>query len=148
MLRRSHSVRQRLSRLLDSEEFLSSNGSNLMPSKRPYFSYPTANVERNEKYVDLEIAVPGFKKEELQVSIANHILTIKGEKSEDQVRNDSDLILIEHDLASFERSFELTEITDENQIMANYADGMLRIRLCSKKDETSNEEVSREIEIQ
>lgn len=91
-------------------------------------SLPPVNILREEDYYELEIPVPGFKREEIEVLVADNILTIKG-KREKSVEKASTYIRVEHDTDEFERSFELTNEADQEKINARLEDGILYVRI-------------------
>jgi HSP20 family protein len=87
------------------------------------------NILANENYFELEIPVPGYRKEDLTIEIDSHVLTIKGEITSRKDRPDTTLVRSEHNFTSFERSFELDKSVDEDKIAAHAENGMLIIRL-------------------
>lgn len=87
------------------------------------------NILSTDKYYELELPVPGYVKEDISIDIDDHILTVKGERSRDKDRPDTTYITCEHNLDSFERSFELDKYVDEEKIDAHAENGLLVIRL-------------------
>ena len=129
MLRRTHSSNARISsRLLDRGEPLETRRPSL-GLRRTYLPYPPVNVKEQEEHFDLEIIVPGFKKENLDVFVEGDELFIKGEMTIDQESEDDQYLRKEHIVESFERAFELNASIDRKRIEAKYEDGMLTIRL-------------------
>jgi molecular chaperone IbpA len=104
----------RLADLLDSAAAESATG------------YPPYNIERTgENEYRVEIAVAGFKPEELSIEVKEAVLTVQGRKA----ANDSERRFVHRGLAerNFERRFQLAEyvvVTD-----AQLADGLLAISL-------------------
>jgi HSP20 family protein len=89
---------------------------------------PAVNVKDNEKNYEIEVAAPGMKKEDFNLSVENRILTITAEtKEEKEVKEDDAYTRREFASASFTRSFSLPENADENNIQAHYEDGILRV---------------------
>ncbi|HYD44600.1 MAG TPA: Hsp20 family protein [Phenylobacterium sp.] len=88
--------------------------------------YPPYNIERtDENAYRIEIAVAGFKPEELNVEVKENLLTVQGRKA----ANDEAKRYLHRGLAerNFERKFQLADyviVTD-----ANLADGLLSISL-------------------
>ena len=88
--------------------------------------YPPYNIERTaENEYRIEIAVAGFRPEELNVEVKENLLTVQGRKTaNDEARNYLHRGLAER---NFERRFQLADyviVTD-----ANLADGLLSIAL-------------------
>jgi molecular chaperone IbpA len=88
--------------------------------------YPPYNIERvDENAYRIEIAVAGFRPEELNVEVKENLLTVQGRKA----ANDDQRRFLHRGLAerNFERRFQLADyvvVTD-----ANLADGLLSISL-------------------
>ena len=89
-------------------------------------SYPPYNIERTgENAYRIEIAVAGFKPDELSIEVKEAVLTVQGRKT----ANDAERRFVHRGLAerNFERRFQLAEyvvVTD-----AQLADGLLSISL-------------------
>jgi HSP20 family protein len=88
---------------------------------------PAVNVKDNEKNYEIEVAAPGMKKEDFDLSVENRILIITGETKEEKEVNDDTYTRREFASTSFTRSFSLPENADENNIQAHYEDGILRV---------------------
>ena len=141
-----HKKRIRRSRLLDTEDFLHDSGP-LISARSHYIPYPSANVKEEESYYDLELAVPGFKKEEIEITLGENLLSIQGIKKSNKERDDVKFIRKEHDLESFERVFELDDITDLTRIEASYSEGMLKVRLHHIDERTKNRVAPIQVEV-
>ena len=78
----------------------------------------------------LEADLPGFKKEDINLSLNGDTLTIKAERHSDFEDQDkkSGYLRCERSYGSYRRSFDVTGV-DVSQISASYNDGVLRIRL-------------------
>ena len=78
----------------------------------------------------LEADLPGFKKEDIKLSLNGDTLTIKAERHSDFEDQDkkSGYLRCERSYGSYSRSFDVTGV-DVSQISASYNDGVLRIRL-------------------
>ncbi len=78
----------------------------------------------------LEADLPGFKKEDIKLSVNGGTLTIKAERHSDFEDQDkkSGYLRCERSYGSYSRSFDVTGV-DVSQISASYTDGVLRIRL-------------------
>lgn len=99
-------------------------------------SYP-ADIKENETDYLLEINVPGFKKEDIDISINNGIMTIKSEKEEaSEKKEDGKYIMKERSFSNMSRCFKIPEDIDVTNIQANMEDGVLKINLpkTEKKD--------------
>ncbi|MEL6627955.1 MAG: Hsp20/alpha crystallin family protein [Bacteroidota bacterium] len=146
MLHRSHSIRERLSsRLLSGEELLS-RGGNLSNVRKPNISYPKS--PKGEIYYDLQIAVPGYKREDLEIMLIDDLLIVKGEKVFDAKEEITDYIRREHEVAAFEKVLELEDYTDKDRIKAKFTSETLCIRFYPLPENGKpSDTISREVEI-
>jgi HSP20 family protein len=95
---------------------------------------PAVNIKENEKDYELQLAVPGRKKEDFQIEVNENLLTISSEtKSEENVENEN-FTRREFSFASFKRAFTLPETIDEDNIKATYVDGILTFNLPKKEE--------------
>ncbi|MDR0801013.1 Hsp20/alpha crystallin family protein [Fluviicola sp.] len=106
---------------------------------------PAVNIKENHKDFDVELAVPGFKKEDFKVNVENNVLTINAEKKEDKNEETSKYTRKEFTYSSFSRSFSLPENINSEKIDAKYSDGILRLRV--PKKETTKSLPKKEITI-
>ena len=89
-------------------------------------SYPPHNVIKHEdgKY-DIELAIAGFAKDDIDIQVKDHVLTIKGERK--QRRPQEQYIHRGLSTRKFTRSFRLSEYTEV--VGADLRDGILIINL-------------------
>lgn len=110
-------------------------------------SIPAVNVTENKTEYKMEVAAPGFKKEDFKLEVKNGYLTIAGEtKAEEEKKEDDKYTRREFRYNSFSRSFALPDDVLDAKINARYSDGILLITLPKSKTETA--EVSKTISIQ
>lgn len=95
---------------------------------------PSVNIKENETDFEVELAVPGFKKDNFNIEIDDNILTISSEVESENEAAEGNYTRREFSYASFKRSFSLPETVNEDEINANYKDGILRLSL-PKRDE-------------
>lgn len=95
---------------------------------------PAANILENEQSFIIEMAVPGFLKEDFKLELDNHLLTISVEKAKSE--NEGLTVLRqEFTPVSFQRTFTLSkEAVDESAIEAAYESGVLTIRLAKREE--------------
>ena len=95
---------------------------------------PAVNIKEGEKGFELELAVPGGKKEDFKVEIDNDVLTISNEVQTSNEKSQEKYTRREFSYSSFKRSFTLPETVDSSKIDATYESGILKLAL-PKKDE-------------
>ena len=104
------------------------------------------NIRETDKSYEMDLVVPGLKKEDFAISVQGEQLTISLEhKDQNQQENTKENWLRkEYKVQSFSRSFTLDDSLDSNNITAGYQDGILRLSLPKKE---LGQRVSRNIEI-
>lgn len=104
------------------------------PTFRKRANTPAVNVKESDNGYDIEVAAPGYNKDDFDISVDHNILTIKAEMEDKQ--EDEKMQRKEFHYASFQRSFTLPENVNEDKIDAKYKDGILHINVpVSKKQE-------------
>ena len=112
-------------------QFLGRNDHDLRWRKK----HPPINLKKDDSLFELEIAVPGFTKEHIEVSIKDNLLIISGSKAVDDA-NDSDFVIKEFNTDTFERVFQLANDIGHEKITATCRDGILKLRFIDvPKDE-------------
>lgn len=97
-------------------------------------SFPAVNIKENEKGFELELAIPGQKRDDFNIEVDEQVLTISMEaRAEDELVTDQ-YTKREFSFSSFSRSFTLPETIDESKIDAAYREGILRILLPKKEE--------------
>jgi HSP20 family protein len=90
---------------------------------------PPVDIYQNGKELVLKAELPDMKKEDIDIAIEEHTLTIKGEKKLDADVKDENVRRIERLYGSFTRSFTLPPTVDASNVSAEYKDGVLTLRL-------------------
>lgn len=95
---------------------------------------PNVNIYESETAYVIELAAPGLKKEDFQISLKKDTLAVWSEVKKDETQSAKDFTRKEFDYSSFARSFNLPDTADGDNITAEYKDGILNISI-SKKDD-------------
>jgi len=91
---------------------------------------PAVNIKENEKNFEIEVAAPGFQKQDLRVDIDNSgLLTISAETRKESADEKANYTRREFSYSSFSRSFNLPENIKQDEIKAKYEDGVLHLTL-------------------
>ena len=87
------------------------------------------DVKETESGYEVDIDLPGFKKDEVSASLENGYLTISAAKGLDKDEQDKKgkYIRKERNAGSMSRSFYVGEGVDQNDIHAKFEDGILRL---------------------
>ena len=98
-------------------------------------SLPAVNIKEDENAFDVEVAVPGMKKEDFKIEIDNDVLTVSSEKESNAEGEDNNYKRREFSYSSFKRTFSLPENTvNSEKIKADYVDGVLHIKLPKREE--------------
>ncbi len=105
---------------------------------------PSVNILEKKNAFLVEVAAPGFRKEDFNVSYKNEHLTISAERrsSEEEVTEDKGKYTRrEFSYGRFERTFRLPEKwINKEKIQAKYQDGILNIEISKKSDDAIESE--------
>lgn len=94
------------------------------------FSTPAVNIIENFSNFVVELAAPGFNKEDFKIEVEEDTLIISSKKeSVREEKEDSQFVKREFNYESFERSFKLPEDIQTDEILAKYENGVLRVTL-------------------
>ncbi len=106
---------------------------------------PTVDVSEDKDNVIIRAEMPGTKKEDVNISIQDNVLTLKGEKKQEKEEKDKNYHRVERSYGSFCRSFQLPTSVKTDKIKANYRDGVLNITL-PKTEEVKPKQIPISIE--
>lgn len=103
-------------------------------------THPRVNIIEHAKNYEIELAAPGLKKSDFNISLENSSLKIAVAKKEEKLENESEKKYRrrEYSFVSFERSFFLPDGVDVSKIDASYEDGILSI--CLPKEDIKEPE--------
>ena len=105
----------------------------------PYRKQPRVNLKRSGSDYEMQLSVPGFKKEELTVEVKDDRLVVVGEKRKNDLIQESDFILEEFGFEHFRRTFKLSPTVSKDTIRAKHEDGILHLFFSELKEEEIGE---------
>lgn len=100
---------------------------------------PKLNISEDESGYQLELALPGIKKEDINISIKDNTLLVSGERKRKEEKNGRKYHRVESDYGKFSRELTLSDNIDKENIEAEYSDGILTIELKKKEEETNKQ---------
>ncbi len=103
---------------------------------------PRVDVSETDEHVIVKAEVPGMDKNDIHITFSDGLLTIQGEKKEEEKKEKENYRFVESRYGSFSRSFRVPGGVDADKIDANYKDGVLKVTIPK-----TEEEKSRKIEI-
>src|SRR6478672_1298683 len=95
---------------------------------------PPVDVYEDEHNITLKIEVPGIDEKDINISIENNTLTVRGERRFEKDEKEENFHRVERMYGSFTRSFTLPNTVDAEQVSAHYEKGVLKIRLAKKAE--------------
>nr|WP_319398943.1 Hsp20 family protein [uncultured Carboxylicivirga sp.] len=97
---------------------------------------PAVNVKENDNEFTIEVAAPGMKKDDFNVSYDNGRLTIASEvKNESEEKEGEKVTRREFSYQSFQRSFSIAEnVVQSENISASYENGILHISMPKREE--------------
>jgi HSP20 family protein len=90
---------------------------------------PAVDVAENDREVTVRAELPGIEPKDLNVSVSGNQLIISGEKKQSEERTGKDYYHREIRFGSFRRTVPLPEGVDSENVEAEYANGVLTLRL-------------------
>jgi HSP20 family protein len=108
-----------------------------------YLAPYAVDVREDADHIYVEAELPGFRKEDVDVTLENNTLTISAERKEEKKKGEEDkgeMLLHERRYTRFQRSFTLPPTVDEQSCNAKLNDGVLMITL-NKREETKPRKV-------
>lgn len=103
-----------------------------MRREMPWMSAPAVDIAEKEAAYEVTAEIPGMDEKDIEVTVADNALTVKGQKQEDKEEKKKDYHLRERRFGSFERRFRLPDDVDTERIEASFAKGVLRVTLPKK----------------
>ena len=94
---------------------------------------PKADIIETDEEVKIHAALPGVKKEDLDVTLSNQTITIKASTKQEVKKESGNYYQREISRGEFQRTLTLPAQVDEDKIKASFKDGILEIVLTKLK---------------
>lgn len=99
-----------------------------------FSSAPAVNISETEKGFKLEVAAPGFNKENFTLKVEDNTFIVKGEHKVENEEKKENYTRREFQFGSFERKFTLPKNVDKENIDAKYENGVLTISIAKTEE--------------
>ncbi len=96
--------------------------------------FPEINLSESETALEITAEVPGMTEDDIELSLSNGFLTIKGSKEEEDNKQDANYHLYERRFGSFERMVLMPDGIDTEQVKAKLDHGILTIHMPKTKE--------------
>jgi HSP20 family protein len=95
---------------------------------------PLMDVVETKDGITLKVEVPGIKQEDINISLEDNTLTVKGERKNESEVNEEGYKRFERSYGAFERSVALPPTVDTERVKATYKNGVLEIQLPKREE--------------
>ena len=107
-------------------------------------NFPNVNIYKKDEGYTMEFAVPGYSRDDFEISVDNSVLSIKVNTEDTQVEKDSS-VYREYSYKSFTRNFNIGNDINVEGISSRYEAGILHVSLPLREDKLVK---TRTIEVQ
>lgn len=97
--------------------------------QRAIWGTPAVDIVEKESAFELAAELPGMDASNIEVTLRNGNVVLKGEKQEEKEEKTKDYFLKERQYGSFERSFAVPDGVDTARITAEFKNGVLKVML-------------------
>lgn len=94
---------------------------------------PTVDIKENEKQFTITADIPGVEPKDIDISMENGMLTIKGERETEKKDEENGYRRVERTYGSFHRRFSLPETADSDHVSAKGKHGVLEITVAKRE---------------
>ena len=106
----------------------------------PMAAQPAVNVTEGRESYRVSADLPGMEEKDIDLSVSNGMLCIKGERREEEARSADDWHIRERRLGRFSRSFRLPDDVDVGAIAATFRNGVLEVTLPKRPESRPREQ--------
>jgi HSP20 family protein len=106
---------------------------------------PSLDVAETKDEIVVKAEIPGMDAKDIDISLSDGLLTIKGEKKQEREEKEEDYHLVERSYGTFTRSIRLPKEVRREKISASYKNGVLKVRL-PKSEEAKQKEIKIKVE--
>ena len=90
---------------------------------------PAVDIYDTDDALVLKAELPGASKDDVSIEIHNNTLILRGERKHEAEVKEGDYYRAERAYGTFQRSFVLPTLVDQDKVQATYTDGVLELRL-------------------
>ena len=93
---------------------------------------PRSDASAMEQYYEINVELPGVKPENVDVTVHDDNLIVRGEKQSERKEEGRTYFFSEREYGAFQRTFRLPPDADNDKIDATYADGVLCLKIAKR----------------
>ena len=106
---------------------------------------PVVDILEANGHVEIRAEMPGLSEQDVQVSVTDDVLTLKGEKTQESDEKDQKYHRVERSYGRFQRSFTLPANLNPEAIKAKFTSGVLTVSI-PKAEEVKPKEIQISVE--
>lgn len=96
--------------------------------------FPAVDVIDRSSEIEIKADLPGFSKDDVDITIDNNILSIRGEKKQETAAKEGDVIRSERYAGIFQRAFTLPASIDPQKVRATFNNGVLELVIAKREE--------------
>ena len=93
---------------------------------------PRSEASALEDYYEINVELPGVKAEDVDITMQDNSLAVRGEKRSERKETGQSFYFSEREYGAFQRTFRLPEDADGDKIDAQFSDGVLRLKIAKQ----------------
>ena len=90
---------------------------------------PRVDISEDTNNIYVHAELPGLSENDVKCTVSEGVLTIRGEKKHEEKREDKNYFRVERRYGEFARQFTLPDNVKEDQVNANFNNGVLEITI-------------------
>ena len=94
---------------------------------------PSSEASSSDDFYEIDIELPGVKADDIDVSLHENTLTVRGEKRSRRKTEGRNYFFSELEYGAFQRSFRLPPDANGEEINAGFSDGVLSLKIAKRK---------------
>ncbi|MBS3756895.1 MAG: Hsp20/alpha crystallin family protein [Desulfobacterales bacterium] len=102
---------------------------------------PSVDTYEKDKAIKIRAELPGVKKDDISIDVRNNVLTLSGERKQDEDVNEENFYRRERFYGRFQRAFTLPDDVDADNIDAHFDGGVLKITV-PKTEESQKKQIN------
>lgn len=93
---------------------------------------PRSEASAMKDYYEVKVELPGVKAKDIDVSVHDNNLTVRGEKQFEREETGRDFFFSEREYGAFQRTFRLPPDASDDKIDAEFKDGVLSLKIAKQ----------------
>ncbi len=99
------------------------------PSEWPGMLKPALDIQETDKQYRITLEVPGVEEKDIQITLNEDVLVVRGEKRQEQEKKEGGFHRVERSYGSFQRALNLPGDASQDSIKADFKNGVLTITM-------------------